>query len=160
MDWFTAAAFVLGVAAGALTMYLLRRRFNDTQALRGKLSELQAELENYRAQVDEHFERTADLFQEVTQKYRSLHDHLAQGATGLTRGSKRLTSVELPEKSLLPAQPRQQPIDASQTGAPSVASDAVTDEQTLAPRVPASDETAELSGEDAERIAREDVVRR
>ena len=103
MDWSMALAFALGVVVGALVMYLLRHRLNDTQALRRRLGDIQSELDSYRTQVDEHFERTSDLFQEVTQKYRDLHDHLAQGATGLTRGTKRLTSVELPEKSLLPA---------------------------------------------------------
>ena len=104
MDWSMALAFALGAVVGALIMYLLRHRLNDTQALRRRLSEIQSELDSYRTQVDEHFERTSDLFQEVTQKYRDLHDHLAQGATGLTCGTRRLTSVELPEKSLLPAQ--------------------------------------------------------
>lgn len=103
MHWYMVLAFALGAVVGALVMYLLRHRFNDTQALRRRLGEIQSELDSYRTQVDEHFERTSDLFQEVTQKYRDLHDHLAQGATGLTRGTKRLTSVELPEKSLLPA---------------------------------------------------------
>ena len=117
MDWHTVAAFVLGAAAGALAIYLLRHRINDTQALRSRISDLQSELENYRSEVDEHFERTSDLFQEVTQKYRSLHDHLAQGATGLTRDAKRLPPVELPEKALLEKQPVPPEVDAAKPGA-------------------------------------------
>ncbi|MDH3716294.1 MAG: YhcB family protein [Gammaproteobacteria bacterium] len=105
LDWLTVTAFALGAGIGALSMYLLRHRFNDTQALRRELSELQTEMESYRARVDEHFERTSDLFQEVTRKYRSLHDHLAQGATGLTRGARQLSSIELPEKILLAPRP-------------------------------------------------------
>lgn len=100
MDWNTAAVFVAGVAVGALVMYLLRHKLLDGEGLQRKLAEAETDAEAYRAQVDEHFERTADLFQEVTEKYRTLHDHLAQGATGLARGAKRLPPIELPEKML------------------------------------------------------------
>ncbi len=100
MDWNMAAVFVAGAAVGALVMYLLRHRLLGGQGLQSKLAELETEAENYREQVDQHFERTADLFQEVTEKYRNLHDHLAQGATGLARGAKRLPPIELPDQML------------------------------------------------------------
>ena len=160
MDWHTVAAFVLGAAAGALVIYLLRHRFNDTQVLRSRLSDLQSELESYRSQVDEHFERTSDLFQEVTQKYRSLHDHLAQGATGLTRGAKRLPSIELPEKAMLPAQPEHE-VDAAN---PSVAIVDVSDpphEQTAdAKHQPAPEVTGEIPQETDQSVAGENTIRR
>ena len=145
MDWFVVFAFALGAVVGALVMYLLRHRLNDTQALRRRLGEVQSELDSYRTRVDEHFERTSDLFQEVTQKYRDLHDHLAQGATGLTRGTTRLTAVELPEKSLLPAQATvEQDHDVAQVTGSGVDPVTASDEQpdrTIANERNASDES-------------------
>ncbi len=168
MDWFTVASFLLGAAVGAAVMYLLRYRFGDAHALQRRLKELEAESQTYRAQVDEHFERTSDLFQEVTEKYRDLHDHLAQGATSLTRGAERLPSIELPAKALLEkerspdaamersddladlAEPPQTP--------PEIASDEHRDLTGASPAPEISDEVA--AGDEAAIAETEQAVRR
>jgi uncharacterized protein len=40
-------------------------------------------VKNYRADVSQHFERTAELFDKVTADYRSLYEHLAMSARQL-----------------------------------------------------------------------------
>ena len=52
------------------------------------------ELGNYRREVDTHFERTAELFDKVTDDYRKLYDHLALSARQL--GAIRGESAEVP----------------------------------------------------------------
>lgn len=42
------------------------------------------DLKNYRAEVSQHFERTAELFDKVTSDYRNLYEHLAVGARQLS----------------------------------------------------------------------------
>ena len=160
MDWHTVAAFVLGAAAGALAIYLLRHRFNDTQVLRSRLSDLQSELESYRSQVDEHFGRTSDLFQEVTQKYRTLHDHLAQGATGLTRGAKRLPSIELPERAMLPAQSEHDVAAAKPSAAIVDVGDPPHEQASDAEDEPAPEVASEVPQETDQSVAGENTIRR
>lgn len=67
----------------------------------GKIAELERErdaakeeLGNYRREVDTHFERTAELFDKVTDDYRKLYDHLALSARQL--GAIRGESAEVP----------------------------------------------------------------
>ena len=132
---------------------LLRHRLTDTQGLRRRLADVQAELDTYRAQVDEHFERTSDLFQEVTQKYRDLHDHLAQGATGLTRGTRQLTSVELPEKTLLPAQSPPDTVAEPEVDRPETVR--ASDQQSTPPDASKSDTVTEEDEATASRVVRE-----
>jgi uncharacterized membrane-anchored protein YhcB (DUF1043 family) len=43
----------------------------------------EAALDEYRRQVSEHFRGTADRVNRLTEDYRDLHSHLAQGAMGL-----------------------------------------------------------------------------
>lgn len=74
---------VLAAALG-FGLGLLRSRSS------GKVAEMQRErdtareeLGNYRREVDAHFERTAELFDKVTDDYRNLYDHLAVSARQL-----------------------------------------------------------------------------
>jgi uncharacterized membrane-anchored protein YhcB (DUF1043 family) len=41
------------------------------------------DVKNYRAEVSQHFERTAELFDKVTSDYRNLYEHLAMSARQL-----------------------------------------------------------------------------
>jgi uncharacterized membrane-anchored protein YhcB (DUF1043 family) len=78
-------AFGVGLALGALTVGLLRRR--STGAARERAEQLARELdealeriETQRTQVAKHFEETSDLFRDLTEQYTRLYAHLAEGA--------------------------------------------------------------------------------
>ncbi len=65
-----------GVFVGMLLMRLLDGKKDDAQAL----AALRDEFDDYRTNVNEHFEQTSELFQGMTEKYRDVYNHLAAGA--------------------------------------------------------------------------------
>jgi len=73
--------FALGIACGAGFTYLIagnnRRR---TSELQEKLDQLQQELDGYRDQVGQHFRKTSELVQAMTDSYRNVYEHLAKGS--------------------------------------------------------------------------------
>lgn len=88
---FSALAFWLTaigcLAAGAAAGWLLRIFLDPSeQKLRDaetRIRASEAALEDYRRQVTEHFRGTADRVNRLTEDYRDLHTHLAEGAMGL-----------------------------------------------------------------------------
>lgn len=98
--WLVAAiGLVLGLALGALITYLLQQRGggNTTAAA------LKTELDDYQRSVNEHFEKTADLFQDLTDKYRDVYEHLAEGANSLAKRDADAPALELVRHGLLTA---------------------------------------------------------
>jgi uncharacterized protein len=74
----------IGVAGGLL----LARRFNTTNPsrvdeLENRIQELQRFHADYRENVSEHFNTTAELVQQMTDSYRDVYQHLARGAQDL-----------------------------------------------------------------------------
>ena len=86
--WLTAAGCLL---AGAGVGWLLRIVLDPSeQKLRDaetRIRASEAALDDYRRQVTEHFRGTADRVNRLTEDYRDLHAHLAQGAMGLCNPS-------------------------------------------------------------------------
>ena len=54
-----------------------RRR---TQELQDKLQSLQQEFDSYHDQVGQHFLKTSELVQNMTESYRDVYEHLATGS--------------------------------------------------------------------------------
>lgn len=82
--WLTAGGCV---AAGAAAGWLLRialdpseRKLREVEA---QLTASEATLEAYRRQITDHFRGTAERVNRLTEDYRDLHSHLAQGAMSL-----------------------------------------------------------------------------
>ncbi|UTW13987.1 YhcB family protein [Marinobacterium rhizophilum] len=81
--------WIIGAAAlaiGGLIGYLLGRSGSDAgqrQVLSKQLDDTQAELATYKEDVTEHFEKTAELVNQLTNTYRDVHQHLASGAQSL-----------------------------------------------------------------------------
>jgi len=80
--------FLVGVAAGVL---YAKRQVPDhrVRELEGLLHDLQGRHERYQRDVSDHFEQTAHLVNELTQRYREVHEHLVQGALTLCDDPKR-----------------------------------------------------------------------
>ena len=64
--------------------------------------ELKTELEDYKADVSEHFQTTATLFHEMTDQYRSVYEHMAAGAQQLGNTEQGLAQIESLRAGLLP----------------------------------------------------------
>lgn len=85
MMWLTGiVCLAIGVAAGLL----IARRLDSSSPgkvdeLEARIAELQRFHDDYREHVSEHFSTTADLVQQMTESYRDVYQHLAQGAQDL-----------------------------------------------------------------------------
>ncbi|MGB5259610.1 MAG: DUF1043 family protein [Gammaproteobacteria bacterium] len=76
-------SFLLGTVIGCIVTYTVVARNNRTHQLQMELNELTDDFRDYRDQVTHHFMRTSELVQEMTQSYRSVYEHLANGAQHL-----------------------------------------------------------------------------
>jgi len=82
--WLTAVGCLLaGGAIGWLLRIFLDPSEQKLRDAETRLRASEAALDDYRKQVTEHFRGTADRVNRLTEDYRDLHAHLAQGAMGL-----------------------------------------------------------------------------
>lgn len=99
---------VLGAAFGALVGWLIGGLAGGNQRrnrrMEHNLRETQAQLNDYQHEVATHFARTAQLLDELTESYRHVHNHLAEGANTLVeqRSGKPLMKA-IPSKEQLEA---------------------------------------------------------
>ena len=80
-EWlFWLAVLLLGLGIG----FILGRNNNthppQQQNLQQQLMETQTQLTTYKEQVNEHFANTATLINSLSENYRQIHQHLANGA--------------------------------------------------------------------------------
>lgn len=84
---------IVGTLLGFAVAFALLRRQGDAAEVR----RLERELEAYRDDVGDHFVRTAELVNALTQDYRAVYEHLESGAYDLVGEAeirKRLPGVE------------------------------------------------------------------
>lgn len=90
---FTQQALILtaliSLLIGGLIGYILAagvspRGGNSRRALENRLKSTEQQMEDYQTEVAKHFERTADLVNNLTESYKDVHVHLAKGAADLT----------------------------------------------------------------------------
>lgn len=105
------AGLLIGIGAGYVLFQNLERRKTGGKTA----AQLKEEHEQYREQVQQHFTKTSDLFQNVTMQYRELYDHLANGAQSLCQTIPATPALDLSDKALLPD------TDASRSGTGAVA---------------------------------------
>lgn len=89
-------ALALGIAVGALLVFLLVCRSARVAKLREELERTKADHEIYRRQVHEHFGKTSVLFQQMTTSYRAVYEHLAEGCESLCNDATLPGQLELP----------------------------------------------------------------
>lgn len=73
---------LFGGALGATALYVFRTRFLS-QDLEQRLHQAENNLQAYQRNVAEHFAQTSGLVNNLTQAYREVHEHLANGALRL-----------------------------------------------------------------------------
>lgn len=78
-------AFLGGGLCGALLYHLLAGSSSRNGKLAGQLDELQQEFRDYQDKVSDHFTTTAHLINKLTDTYRDVHEHMANGAESLCR---------------------------------------------------------------------------
>ena len=72
--------FAFGLGVGFLIAYLIVPRSGRIQALEQELRAAQASDAEYRSKVNQHFQKTAELFEDMTGRYRAVYQHMASGA--------------------------------------------------------------------------------
>lgn len=95
------------------------------RTLEQERDEAQAELQRYREDVRNHFEKTAHLFNQVTTGYRQLYEHLAEGSERLGTGENARMLENRPEDRTL-----QTPDDAAGRAEPGNAGGPAEQERT------------------------------
>ncbi|MEM7563813.1 MAG: DUF1043 family protein [Pseudomonadota bacterium] len=126
---------VIALIGGALLGALGYRRFGpsgkETAELKAELESSREELKHYREGVSQHFDKTAELVNDLAQNYVKVYQHLAEGAEKLGDGGS--------FNNLLPPEP----------GQPSIAVQATAN---VKPEVtPASDD--DLATENTDRVS-------
>lgn len=88
------ALFLVGVVCGAVAARLVLPTRKQLRRLTAELEKLRAEHEAYRGSVTRHFETTSELVASMTESYKAVYDHLAQGARSLCEKTKALAPGE------------------------------------------------------------------
>jgi len=83
---FAAGALVGGVIIGAIVHRNLAPGKKQTDDLKAELDAARLEMETYKTSVNTHFDKTAELVNELTQDYVKVYRHLAEGAQSLGEG--------------------------------------------------------------------------
>lgn len=92
-------AAVLGVIIGYLASKKMGASLKAQALLQQQIEALQNQQQNYRSEVSDHFAETAQLFNQLTNSYRNVHNHLAEGAQKLAGESDTNTLAALSDES-------------------------------------------------------------
>ena len=75
--------FAFGLGFGVALAYFLLPRGNRIRELEQELEASKANLNEYRGKVSQHFQKTAELFDDMTDRYRAVYQHMAASAQAL-----------------------------------------------------------------------------
>ncbi len=92
-----AIGFLLGTGVGFLVAYLVVFRDERAGRLREELARMKAQFEAYQGKVDDHFVKSSELFQQMTERYREIYQHLASGAQSLCSDRLATQRLTVPE---------------------------------------------------------------
>ena len=127
--WFVGSlAFLGGMLAGALLYHLLAGSKSERGKLQNQLDELQNDFKDYQSKVSDHFGTTAHLINKLTDSYRDVHEHMANGAENLCEDEavkNRLSDALLSSNALLSGKITKRPkaVEQPKDYAPKQASD-------------------------------------
>jgi uncharacterized membrane-anchored protein YhcB (DUF1043 family) len=109
-------AFAFGVAVGFAMQFLFSGQQARAEALEKELNAAKEELAQYRGQVENHFRRTSELVQQMTDSYRAVYEHLATSSQQLCGDVVTTPQLDLPHRERLPGAESE---GASETQSPS-----------------------------------------
>jgi len=97
--------FIMGIGVGVLFAWFVLPIGRHGKRLQEQLKATEEKLTRYQNDVQEHFAKTADLINQLTITYHSLHEHLSVGAytlgnNSLSNESVRLRDLEFPQFEL------------------------------------------------------------
>lgn len=75
--------FAFGLGSGFFIAYLTIKHDGRVKQLEDQLSKAQVDHTEYRGKVSQHFEKTAELFEDMTERYRAVYQHMASSAQAL-----------------------------------------------------------------------------
>lgn len=83
------AALLIGTGAGVMLARLFNSDNRKRHDLEKQLQDVNTDMKHYQQEVSEHYVKTARLVDDLTESYRQVHNHLAEGAATLlhTRGA-------------------------------------------------------------------------
>ncbi len=76
-------ALVAGAMIGALAYRFFAPSIKQADEVKSELKDARAELNNYKTGVTQHFDKTAELVNDLAQNYVRVYQHLAEGAESL-----------------------------------------------------------------------------
>lgn len=75
--------FIAGAVVGAILYRLIAPAAKNATKLQSELAAAEQEMKDYKTQVTDHFNKTSNLVNELTQDYVKVYQHLADGAQSL-----------------------------------------------------------------------------
>lgn len=137
--------FAFGIACGIGIAYLMPGNRRRTHELQEKLQSLQQEFDSYHDQVGQHFLKTSELVQKMTESYRDVYEHLATGSQALCQTPVNTPRLDIPEHPTLESRTKTGAADQKSTDRVAETDTGGQDEQDAdaflgdAPRVPTLD---------------------
>lgn len=92
---------ILGLLAGIFIGRLEGFSKKERDDLKSQLEQAREELTSHKQQVADHFIKTSTLVNNMTESYRAVYDHLAQGASTLCGDQISRHMLDIPETQLL-----------------------------------------------------------
>jgi len=86
MEYISVNSLIFVISVCIIAFFIGRltsREREDKKRLEIELEESREELKSYRSEVTSHFQETAHKFNALTENYRNIYEHLAQGAQSL-----------------------------------------------------------------------------
>jgi uncharacterized protein len=122
----TTIVWIIVLVTGLVVAFVAGRytapRTARLRDLERQRDEATGELRRFQDEVNSHFERTGQLFNEITGSYRSLYEHLADGAQRLGRNPGSTILSTAPEQRRLQERPDERATVAEQPAAASAQS--------------------------------------
>lgn len=111
------ALLVLGLALGGMIGYFVRQPAKESkqreQEMEQQLAAKEQEFTEYKQQVANHFMQTANLVTDMTESYRAVHLHLAEGANNLCGDFLGMQQLDIKQTKLLDKEAKASAIEAS-----------------------------------------------